>query len=155
MIITLTVNGEPHRVEVEPAQTLLTVLRERLGLTGAKRGCNQGVCGACTVLMDGQPVRACLSLAVNCAGRAIVTIEGLADADGQPCRMQQAFIDAGAVQCGFCTPGMVLSAQALLADNPHPSPAEIRTGLSGNLCRCTGYRRIVDAVRMAAEGGGS
>lgn len=151
MLIALEVNGEQHRLDVEPTQTLLTVLRDRLGLTGAKRGCNQGVCGACTVLIDGQPMRACISLAVNCADRSIVTIEGISQ-DGVPHPVQQAFIDAGAVQCGFCTPGMVLSAHALLATNPKPSEAEIRVGLSGNLCRCTGYRRIVDAVQLAAEG---
>jgi aerobic-type carbon monoxide dehydrogenase small subunit (CoxS/CutS family) len=151
MLIALEVNGDQHRLDVEPTQTLLTVLRDKLGLTGAKRGCNQGVCGACTVLIDGQPMRACISLAVNCADRSIVTIEGISQ-DGIASPVQQAFVDAGAVQCGFCTPGMVLSAHALLAANPKPSEAEIRVGLSGNLCRCTGYRRIVDAVQLAAEG---
>lgn len=151
MLITLEVNREQHGLEVDPSETLLTVLRDKLGLTGSKCGCNQGVCGACTVLIDGEAMRACISLAANCSGRSIVTIEGMS-VDGVPSRLQQAFVDAGAVQCGFCTPGMVISAHALLAENPKPSVAEIRNGLSGNLCRCTGYRRIVDAVMIAGAG---
>lgn len=150
--VSLTVNGARRDIRVDAGDTLLTVLRDELDLTGAKRGCNQGVCGACTVLMDGQPVRGCLSLAVNCAGRDIVTVEGLAK-DGELSPMQQAFVDTGAVQCGFCTPGMLLSAEALLAGNPRPSVDEIRAGLAGNLCRCSGYVKVIDAVLRAAQGG--
>jgi len=149
-LITLSINGNDHMAVVKPFTTLLQVLRDQLGLTGAKCGCNQGVCGACTVLIDGKPARACLSLAANCTGRQIVTIEGVGSV-AQPSRVQQAFIDAGAVQCGFCTPGMVLSSESLLAENPKPSVAEIRTALSGNLCRCTGYKRIIEAVRLASK----
>jgi carbon-monoxide dehydrogenase small subunit len=129
--------------------TLLHVLRDVLHLTGTKRGCNQGICGACTVLMDGEVVRGCLSIAANCQLHEITTIEGLADGQKLSC-VQQAFFDEGAVQCGFCTPGMVLAATALLTRNPHPTDREIRDGLSGNLCRCTGYVKIVEAVRRAS-----
>jgi carbon-monoxide dehydrogenase small subunit len=125
------------------------VLRDALQLTGAKRGCNQGVCGACTVLIDSRPVRACLTLAHTCSGRDIRTIEG---AGGIAKELQRAFEEANAVQCGFCTPGMILSASALLAERPDAGVEEIRSALSGNLCRCTGYRKIVDAVRRVAEG---
>ena len=145
--IALDVNGAVHRLFVQPWHTLLHVLREEIGLTGAKRGCNQGVCGACSVLIDGEVVRGCLSLAVNCAGSEITTVEGLADGD-KLAAVQQAFLDASAVQCGFCTPGMLLVVQALLRENPRPSIDEIRRGLSGNLCRCSGYRKIVDAVAL-------
>ncbi len=145
----LSLNGSTHTLSVEPEDTLLTVLRENLGLTGAKRGCNQGVCGACTVLLDGAPMRSCLLLAANCAGSEITTIEGLAQ-DAIGARLQRAFEAAGAVQCGFCTPGMLISARALLADDPQPDVDRIRNGLSGNLCRCSGYRKIIDAVRQAA-----
>jgi carbon-monoxide dehydrogenase small subunit len=151
MSIVLNVNGEDRAVEARPSDTLLEVLRERLALTGAKRGCNQGVCGACTVLLDGRPVRACLSLSVNCTGRAITTVEGLSS-NGRPSPLQQAFLDAGAVQCGFCTPGMLMSAQALLDENPKPSLGEVRHALAGNLCRCSGYRKICQAVGLAAKG---
>jgi len=120
-----------------------------LGLTGAKKGCNQGVCGSCTVLIDGKLARACLSLAVNSVGREITTIEGLSD-DGEPSALQQSFADKGAVQCGFCTPGMIVSAYALLQNNPQPSVEEVQQGLSGNVCRCSGYRKIIDAVRSVA-----
>ncbi len=143
--ITLTINGAKRALSIEPWTTLLDALRDQLGLTGAKRGCNQGVCGACTVLRDGRPVRGCLSLAIDCAGAEIATVEGLADGD-QLAAVQQAFLEASAVQCGFCTPGMLLVVQALLKENPRPSIDEIRSGLSGNLCRCSGYRKIVDAV---------
>ncbi len=145
--IALTINGAERALNVAPWTTLLDALRDQLGLTGAKLGCNQGVCGACTVLRDGRPVRGCLSLAVNCAGSEITTVEGLADG-GTLAAVQQAFLDAGAVQCGFCTPGVLLVVQALLRENPHPSIDEIRHGLSGNLCRCSGYRTIVDAVAL-------
>ncbi|MCZ6859433.1 MAG: (2Fe-2S)-binding protein [Alphaproteobacteria bacterium] len=143
--ISLTINGAERALSVEPWTTLLDAMRDQLGLTGAKRGCNQGVCGACTVLRDGRPVRGCLSLAIDCAGAEIATVEGLSDGN-QLAAVQQAFLDASAVQCGFCTPGMLLVVQALLRENPRPSIDEIRCGLSGNLCRCSGYRKIVDAV---------
>ena len=149
--VTLKVNGEERTARVGYWTTLLDALREQFRLTGAKKGCNQGVCGACTVLMDGRPARACLSLAANCTEREITTIEGLSDG-GKPTPLQQAFVDGGAVQCGFCTSGMILSAHTLLGQTPKPSEEEIRQGLSGNMCRCTGYRRIVKAVQSAAEG---
>ncbi|MCZ7562739.1 MAG: (2Fe-2S)-binding protein [Burkholderiales bacterium] len=148
--LALQVNGAEHRLEAALGDTLLTVLRDALALTGAKRGCNQGVCGACTVLADGEPVRACLTLAHECAGREIVTIEGAA---GRAQALQEAFVETGAVQCGFCSPGMILTAAAMLERTPRPSADEVRAGLSGNLCRCSGYRKIVDAVLRAAETG--
>lgn len=147
--LVLRVNQTEREVRAGLHDTLLTVLRDALQLTGAKRGCNQGVCGACTVLLDGRPVRACLSLAHTCAGREITTIEG---AHGIAERVQRAFEQAGAVQCGFCSPGMILTAGTLIAEKPGASLEEIRAGLSGNLCRCTGYRKIVEAVRSVAEG---
>lgn len=148
--ITVTVNGEERVIHSAPWVTLLEVLRDELSLTGAKRGCNQGVCGACTVLVNGRPVRGCLSLAVNSTTVAIETIEGLQH-DPRLVQLQQAMIDTRAVQCGFCTPGVLLSAKALLDRNPAPSVDEIRVGLSGNLCRCSGYKKIVEAVRRVAE----
>lgn len=148
--VTLTVNGSSRHVAVAPFETLLDTLRERLALTGAKRGCNQGVCGACTVLQDGRPVRSCLTLSGNCDGAAITTVEGLAPA-GKLSRVQQAFLDSGAVQCGFCTSGMLLSAHALLRRNSRPSIDEIREAMAGNLCRCSGFKKIIDAIRSAAE----
>ena len=147
--LTLTVNGRARAVRVAPAHTLLEVLRDQLGLTGAKRGCNQGVCGACTVLLAGRPVRGCLSLALNCADQPVTTIEGLATGR-QLSPLQQAVIESGAVQCGFCIAGILLSATALLQANPRPSTDEVRASLSGNLCRCSGYRKIIDAVQRAA-----
>ncbi len=149
-LIELTVNGERHEVAVEPQETLLEVLRQQLDLTGAKEGCGTGECGSCTVLLDGRPVLSCLVLAMECRGKAITTIEGLG-AEGRLTPVQQAFLDTGAIQCGFCTPGMVLSATALLEENPHPLEADIQKGLEGNLCRCTGYNKILEAVRLAAE----
>lgn len=143
------VNEEQHELAVEPQSTLLEVLRTQLGLTGTKESCGQGECGVCTVLLDGAPVLACLTLALDCEGRHVITIEGLA-ADGRITPVQQAFLDVGAIQCGFCTPGMVLSTTALLRETPHPTPAEIGKALEGNLCRCTGYNKIVDAVQRAA-----
>ena len=150
MTVALKINGQARQVQAGLTDTLLSVLRDQLLLTAAKRGCNQGVCGACTVLVDGRPQRACLSLAANCEGATITTLEGLAR-DAAMARLQKAFAAAGAVQCGFCTPGILISAHALLARAPAPPPDEIRAGLSGNLCRCTGYRKIVDAVGAAAR----
>jgi carbon-monoxide dehydrogenase small subunit len=141
----MTVNGKPVSVKVAPNARLIDVIRDELGLTGTKEGCSRGECGACTVLLDGKPVNACLVLALKAEGRDVLTIEGVAP-DGQLDPLQEAFLAHGAVQCGYCTPGMVLSAQALLAENPKPTRAEIKRGLSGNLCRCTGYRKIIDAV---------
>lgn len=149
-LVELTVNGDRCELAVEPQTTLVEALRRQLGLTGTKEGCGTGECGSCTVLLDGKAILSCLTLASDCAGRAVTTVEGLADGDGLT-PVQRAFIEAGAVQCGFCTPGMVLSATALLAETPRPSPAEIRQALEGNLCRCTGYNKIVDAVNRAAE----
>ena len=149
--IILTVNDETELLEVESHRTLLQVLREDLDLTGTKDGCNSGECGACTVLFDdGEPVNACLVLAVEANGHEVVTIEGLVQ-DGALDPLQRAFINRNAVQCGFCTPGMIISAKALLDRNPHPSDMEIRQAIAGNLCRCTGYVRIVQAVQEAAE----
>jgi carbon-monoxide dehydrogenase small subunit len=147
--IELTINGSEVRLTVDPRRTLLQVLRDDLELTGTKEGCGTGECGACTVLLDNEPVRSCLLLAVDADGREVTTIEGLSR-EGEPHPIQLAFVDAGAVQCGFCTPGMVLASKALLDENPAPSEEEIRRALSGNLCRCTGYKKIVDAVQRAA-----
>lgn len=147
--ITLKVNGEERTLRVPPSRTLLDALRGELALTGTKNACNQGVCGACTVLIDGLPVNACLLLAVNVTGCDITSIEGLGEG-GELSVMQRAFVDAGAIQCGFCMSGMIVSATAFLADNPTPSREEIRSALSGNLCRCSGYVRVVDAVQLAA-----
>ena len=149
MSIELRINGESVPVEAALHDTLLTVLRERLQLTAAKRGCNQGVCGACTVSVDGWPVRACLSLAQGCEGSDVRTLEGLNDTPRMQA-LQRAFAQVGAFQCGFCTPGMLVAAEALLARERSPDEAAIRTALSGNLCRCTGYVTIVAAVRSAA-----
>lgn len=146
---TLQVNDIGYAVELEPGRTLLSVLRTELGLTGSKEGCDDSECGACMVLIDGQPVNSCSYLALQAAGRQVTTIEGLASDTGlHP--LQKAFLMHGGVQCGFCTPGMLMSATALLAANPDPSEEEIRAGLSGNLCRCTGYVGIVEAVRSVA-----
>jgi aerobic carbon-monoxide dehydrogenase small subunit len=148
-LLTMTVNGNEIDVAVTPNTTLLEVLRDDLGFTGVKEGCSEGVCGACTVLMDGAPTRSCLTLALEAEGASITTIEGLASR-GQLHPVQQAFIDQGAVQCGFCTPGMILSSKALLDRSPHPTDDEIKTALAGNFCRCTGYKKILDAVRSVA-----
>lgn len=148
--IELKVNGELFKVEVEPRRTLLEVLRENLGLTGTKEACNKGDCGACTVLIDGKPVLSCLTLAIEVQGKDILTIEGLAKGyELHP--IQQAFVDHGAIQCGFCTPGMIMSAKALLDKNPNPTEGEIRDGISGNICRCTGYLKIVEAIQEVAK----
>jgi carbon-monoxide dehydrogenase small subunit len=149
-VIELTINGIAHDVMVSPEDLLIDVLRERLDLTGTKKGCGQGDCGTCTVLIDNTRTLACLTLAIACQGRAILTIEGL-ETNGALHPIQQAFIDKGAIQCGFCTPGMVLSAKALLDEHPHPTEQQIKLGISGNLCRCTGYVKIVDAVHEAAQ----
>lgn len=148
MSLALAINGQTRRVQAGLTDTLLTVLRDQLLLTAAKRGCNQGVCGACTVLIDGRPQRACLSLAANCEGASITTLEGL-QRDSRVVRLQESFAMMGAVQCGFCTPGILIVAHGLLGTHPAPNTAEIRAGLSGNLCRCTGYTKIVDAIEFA------
>ncbi len=148
--IQLTINGQPVEAAVEPNLTLLQLLREDLGLTGTKHGCGLGDCGACTVILDGQAVNSCLVLAIHANGREVLTIEGLAE-DGKLHPIQQAFVDKGSIQCGFCTPGMILSAKALLDANPKPTEQEIRMAISGNLCRCTGYQKIVEAIGEAAE----
>jgi carbon-monoxide dehydrogenase small subunit len=145
----MVVNGKPVEVKVDPTWTLLYVLREELKLTGTKKGCEKGDCGACTVLLQGKPVNSCLVLALQAEGKEIETIEGLGTADDlHP--LQKSFIANGAVQCGFCTPGMLLSAAALLRNNPSPTEKEIRTAISGNLCRCTGYQKIVKAIQDVA-----
>lgn len=148
--IELTVNGQRYKVDVDEDMRLIDLLRDKLGLTGTKEGCSEGECGACTVIMNGEIVASCLVLAFQAEGSEIITIEGLTGADGSLHPIQKAFLDQGAVQCGFCTPGMVLAAKWLLDRNPHPSREEIREALSGNLCRCTGYNKIVDAVQRAA-----
>ena len=148
-MITLTINGDPVDAVVKEHMTLLDFLRDQLGLTGTKKGCEQGECGACTVLLEGVPVNSCSTLAVECAGKEVVTIEGLAK-NGELHPLQRQFIDKWALQCGYCTPGMIMSAKALLDVNPHPTELEIREAISGNLCRCTGYAKIVEAVQAAA-----
>ncbi len=148
--IRLTVNGESYTVAVEPRESLLDVLRDKLSLTGAKKGCNRGDCGACTIIMDGKTVNSCLVLAVEADDREVLTIEGLAN-KGQLHPVQEAFIQYGAIQCGYCTPGMIMSAKALLDENPNPTEEEIKRAIGGNLCRCTGYVKIVDAIKKAAE----
>jgi len=149
--ITITVNGATERLDVPSSMTLLQLLREKLALTGTKNGCEAGECGACTVLVDGEPVNSCMMLAVEADGRSVLTVEGLTDGDGLS-PLQQAFVDHNAVQCGFCTPGMLMSATALLRRNAHPTEDEIKEAMVGNLCRCTGYVRIIDAVKAAAGG---
>jgi carbon-monoxide dehydrogenase small subunit len=145
-LIRINVNGQDHELAVEPNATLVDVLRYQLGLTGTKKGCEMGDCGSCTVIMDGKPVNSCLVLAMQAAGRRIVTIEGLADENGlHP--LQDAFVEKGAIQCGFCSSGMILSAKSLLDKNPQPSDADVRSAISGNLCRCTGYQKIIEAVK--------
>ncbi len=148
--ITVTVNGAKERLSVRSNETLLQMLRERLALTGTKNGCSAGECGACTILMNGEPVNSCMVLAVEADGAEIVTVEGLAE-DGQLTALQEAFAEHNAVQCGFCTPGVLISAHALLERNPQPTVEETRLALVGNLCRCTGYLRMFEAVQTAAE----
>jgi aerobic carbon-monoxide dehydrogenase small subunit len=149
--IQLTVNGEVRKGRVEPRKTLADFLREDCSLTGTHLGCEHGVCGACTVMVDGEAVRACLMFAIQAADSEITTIEGIAEPDGTLSAVQRAFREAHGLQCGFCTPGFIVSATAFLRENPDPSEEEIRHGLSGNLCRCTGYQGIVNAVRIAAR----
>jgi len=151
--LAIAVNGEPVRLEVAPHVTLLEVLREQLELTGTKYGCGEGECGACSVILDGRVVNSCLVLALECEGSEVLTVEGLA-ANGRLHPIQQAFVDHGAIQCGFCTPGMIMATHALLQGNPTPTEEQIKRGLEGNLCRCTGYRKIIDAVLSLARGGG-
>ena len=150
LALRMTVNGQPVELEIEPREMLLDVVRDRLGLTGAKRSCDLQVCGACTLLVDGQPVSACCTLAYEANGKTVDTVEGLAR-HGALHPIQQAFIDKAALQCGFCTSGMLLTVKALLADNPSPSHEEIKHELAGNLCRCTGYWNIIEAVDEAAR----
>ncbi len=149
-IISLKVNGIVHEVAVEPRRSLADLLREDLGLTGTKKGCGIGDCGACTVLLDGVATFSCLTLAIQADGREVETVEGLA-AEGKLNRLQQAFVDHGAIQCGFCTPGMLMVTTELLRNNPHPSEQDIRRAISGNLCRCTGYQKIVEAIQHASK----
>ncbi len=156
--LDMVVNGKPVSLEVDPAAMLVDVLRDQLGLIGTKVGCGEGECGACTVLVGGDAIVSCMYPALKAQGREITTIEGLGG-DGELDTIQQAFVDAAAVQCGYCTPGFVLAVKALLAHNPRPTPEQIETGLAGNLCRCTGYYQIKEAVelavqRLAAQGGG-
>ncbi len=149
-VIQLNINGKNFEVAVEPHRTLLEILRDSLGLTGTKEGCGRGDCGCCTVLMNGKAVDSCLTLAVQAQGKEIVTIEGLAT-NGKLHPIQQAFVDHGAIQCGFCTPGMILSAKALLDKTPRPTEQEVKEGIAGNLCRCTGYTKIIEAILAVAE----
>ena len=151
--ISLIINGTEEQLQVPSNMTLLHALRDKLGFTGTKNGCEAGECGACTVLVDGEPMNSCLVLAVELNGREITTVEGLAE-DGKLTPLQQAFADLNAVQCGYCTPGMLMSATALLKRNPNPSEVDIQEALIGNLCRCTGYQRIIDAVIKASRNGG-
>jgi aerobic carbon-monoxide dehydrogenase small subunit len=150
IVLTLTINGERHQVLTEPHRTLLDVLRVELGLTGTKENCLEAECGVCTVLLDGRAVNSCILLAAQCQGRDVLTIEGLGR-DGQLHPLQQAFIDHGAVQCGYCIPGMILAAKAYLDEHAEPTEAQVREALAGNLCRCTGYQKIADAVLAAAR----
>ena len=148
--IELNVNGDPHEVLVAPSNTLLEVLRDKLGLMGTKRGCDLGACGACTVLVDGEAFLSCVMLAVDACGKEIMTIEGLAQG-GELHPLQRAFVEKGGLQCGFCTPGMILTAKAILDEEEHPTEAVIKKKMAGNLCRCTGYKKIVEAIQSVAD----
>ncbi len=150
LAVSFILNGQPQEIEVEPHELLLDVIRERLGLTGAKRSCDVEVCGACTLLVDGRPVSACTTLAFEVRGRSVLTIEGLAE-DGKLHPLQEAFIEHGGFQCGFCTPGMILAAKALLDENPKPSEDELKHFMHGNICRCTGYKKIIESIMAAAD----
>lgn len=152
VIVNMAINGREHTMEVESNETLAEVLRERLRLTGTKIGCNRGECGACTVLINGEAVLSCITLAVECDGKEILTIEGLQDErTGALDPVQEAFVENFGIQCGFCTPGMVMSAKALLSKNPNPSEEEIKQGIQGNLCRCTGYQQIIESILAAGK----
>jgi carbon-monoxide dehydrogenase small subunit len=153
-IVILNVNGEKNELYIEPKKTLLEVLREDLGLTGAKEVCDMGSCGACTVLLDNKPVLSCLTLAIACKEKEILTIEGLRKGD-ELHPLQNAFVQKGAIQCGMCTPGFILTSKALLDENPQPTEMEVREAISGNLCRCTGYVKIVEAIMSASDGEGA
>jgi carbon-monoxide dehydrogenase small subunit len=148
--MTFTINGEIYEDEIDVRRTLLEVLRENFGLTGTKKGCNEGECGTCTVLLDGKPIASCLLLAVEAQGRMIETVEGL-ERNGELHHLQQAFIEHGAFQCGFCTPGVLMAAKGLLNENPKPSEEEVRKAIAGNLCRCTGYNKYVEAILETAS----
>jgi len=148
--ISFTLNGKLQELDVEPHELLLDVIRDRLGLTGAKRSCDVQVCGACTLLVDGRPVSACTTLAFEVRGRSVMTIEGLAE-NGKLHPLQQAFIEHGGFQCGFCTPGMILAAKALLDEYPHPTEEELKHFMHGNICRCTGYKKIIESIMAAAK----
>ena len=150
--MTFTLNGEEVRVDVDPSWTLLHLLREVLELTGTKEGCGYGECGACTVIIDGKAVNSCIYPVLEAEGKSVTTIEGLASQDGLLDPLQNAFMEQGAVQCGFCTPGMIMSARALLDENKNPSEDEIRVSIEGNLCRCTGYVKIIDAIKSVSGG---
>ena len=150
-LIALDINNRVYEIPVSPKDLLVDVVRKKVGLTGTKKGCGQGDCGACTVLIDGEPVLSCITLAIACQGKKITTIEGLVAEDGKLHPIQQSFVDHGAVQCGFCTPGMILTSKALLDRNPQPSEKEIKRGIAGNICRCTGYKKIVEAISAAGD----
>lgn len=149
--ITLKINGHSQKMPVRVHETLLDVLREQFGLSGTKRGCDEGTCGACTVVIDGEPVLSCMTLAVRCHGKSVITIEGMAQHNGELHPLQAAAIEHGAVQCGFCTPGWLLSAKVLLENNPSPTRDDVRAAVSGHLCRCTGYKKIEDAILAVAQ----
>ena len=150
-LIELDINGRIYEIPVSPKDLLVDVIRKKVGLTGTKKGCGQGDCGACTVLIDGAPVLSCITLAIACQGKKITTIEGLVTEDGALHPIQQSFVDHGAVQCGFCTPGMILTSKALLDKNQQPTEMEIKRGIAGNICRCTGYKRIVASIKAAGD----
>ncbi|HWK30171.1 MAG TPA: (2Fe-2S)-binding protein [Solirubrobacter sp.] len=150
-VIELEINGEPQELLAKPGTTLLSALRDTLGLTAAKRGCAQGTCGTCTCVLDGEPVMSCLVPVETIDGSSVTTLEGTTPSDGTLSRLQQAFLDGFATQCGFCTPGMIMAAEALLAENPHPTRDDVVRAISGNVCRCTGYESIIRAILAAAE----
>ncbi len=150
-VINFILNGEPIQIEIEPHLTLLKLLRDKLGMTGTKEGCSMGECGACTVIVEGKAINSCIFPAMEVNNKSVLTIEGLVDSQGNLHPIQKAFIEYGAIQCGFCTPGMVLSAKALLDENPNPTEEEIRNAISGNLCRCTGYIQIIQAIKAVGQ----